>query len=367
MAANTKSYKIDPFTRTPGIAGAAFVNMHYADKIINSFESDLSSKYVYKIVGLRGSGKSVEYSKIIEHFRENANWCVYTLSAAGNPTQALISALSKENFNHTQKNTISKSIQGNAEGKGIFIEGGLSTTITNTSEPDDNYFSSEAALSSLIESTNKAGKKILIGIDDISKTPEMVRFLSIIGKLLMDAKGGIYLICTSLSKNIEEFSESPSLTFFKRGDSAEIGALDKFEIACMYQKLLNVSREEAVKLSKFTMGYAYAYQVLGSLYFESGARKGLDEIITDFDRIISQDSYDLIWKSLTNAEKQFIKNILSAEDGDVSEIKSKMKNPSGYSSLRDRLIKKHLLDVEERGKIKINLPRFKEYVELWES
>lgn len=57
--------KNNPFTRTPGVAGAAFIDMHYADEIIVNFESDLSSKFVYKIVGLRGSGKSVEYRKVI--------------------------------------------------------------------------------------------------------------------------------------------------------------------------------------------------------------------------------------------------------------------------------------------------------------
>ena len=57
--------KANPFTRTPGVAGAAFIDMHYADEIIENFENDYSSKYVYKIVGLRGSGKSVEYRKII--------------------------------------------------------------------------------------------------------------------------------------------------------------------------------------------------------------------------------------------------------------------------------------------------------------
>ena len=51
--------KISPFTMTPGIAGNALIETHYADEIIANFESSESYKYVYKIVGLRGSGKSV--------------------------------------------------------------------------------------------------------------------------------------------------------------------------------------------------------------------------------------------------------------------------------------------------------------------
>lgn len=54
--------KISPFTQTPGIAGRALIETHFSDEIIANFESRDSYKYVYKIVGLRGSGKSVEYS-----------------------------------------------------------------------------------------------------------------------------------------------------------------------------------------------------------------------------------------------------------------------------------------------------------------
>ena len=90
--------RINPFTRTPGVAGAAFIDMHYADEIIRNFESELSSRYVYKIVGLRGSGKSVEYSKIINRMSEKKGWLVYTLSAAGDPVSTLVAMLSKEPF-----------------------------------------------------------------------------------------------------------------------------------------------------------------------------------------------------------------------------------------------------------------------------
>ena len=48
--------KISPFTRTPGIAGGALIETHFADEIIMNFESADSYKYVYKIEGLRGSG-----------------------------------------------------------------------------------------------------------------------------------------------------------------------------------------------------------------------------------------------------------------------------------------------------------------------
>ena len=62
--------KIDPFTLTPGVAGKPYIDMGIAEEIIANFKSEESYKYVYKITGLRGSGKSVEYSKILQTFEK---------------------------------------------------------------------------------------------------------------------------------------------------------------------------------------------------------------------------------------------------------------------------------------------------------
>ena len=141
--------------------------------------------------------------------------------------------------------------------------------------------------------------------------------------------------------------------------------MDKFEIAAMYQKLLDVDNEEAVSLAKFTEGYAYAYQVLGSLYFNKKPDEGLEDLIPEFDKIMFRDSYDLIWKSLTAAERELVKIIVNSDSGKAADIKAEMKSPSGYDSLRARLDNKHLLDTSRHGYVSIHLPRFKEYVMLW--
>ncbi len=358
---------VNPFTRTPGVAGAAFIDMHYADEIIKSFESDLSSKYVYKIVGLRGSGKSVEYRKIINSMADRKGWLVYTLSSAGDPTSTLIAKLSKESFIDDKLHATSVTAGGSAEAGGRIIKGGAELEITRSTETNSRYYSPEAELSEMIQTANDKGYKILVGIDDIARTPDMVRFLSIWGSMLLDNKKHIYFVCTGLTKNIEDFTDEPNLTFFKRSDPVETGPLNKYEIAAMYRKLLDVDDEESVRLAKFTCGYAYAYQVLGSLYFDKKKTETLEDIIPEFDKILFGDSYDLIWKSLTGAEQELIRNIVLSETGRTSEIKSKMEHPQGYDSLRQRLINKHLINTEERGFVRIDLPRFKEYVLLWHN
>ena len=359
-----KNTRIDPFTRTPGVAGAAFIDMHYADEIIANFESDLSSKYVYKIVGLRGSGKSVEYGKIINNISQKDNWLVYTLSAAGDPTTTLISKLSREDFIDEKVHETSISAGGSAEIGISLVKGSADATVTRTSQVNPMYYSEEAILGEMLQKANDSGKKVLVGIDDIASTPEMVKFLSLWGSLLLEEKREIYFVCTGLHQNIEAFSREPNLTFFKRSDLIEIKALDMFSISAMYQNLLGVNEEDSVKMAKFTKGYAYAYQVLGSLYFNQSEPKDIEKLVPDFDKIMFRDSYELIWNTLTRAEKDMVRDIVSTS-GKAADIKKRMKSPSSYSSLRSRLESKHLINTETYGYVSIDLPRFEKFVLLW--
>lgn len=326
--------KIDPFTRTPGVAGKAYIDNGVADTIISNFCSPESEKYVYKITGLRGSGKSVEYSKVIRTLKEKKGWLVYPLSATGEAVSTLISRLSMEKF------------------------------IARSYTDNDLFYSEEAILTRMVGIANGKGYNVLVGVDDIARTPEMIKLLSMIGSMILEGLQ-IYLVVTGLSDNIEDFSSEKNLTFFKRADAIEIGALNKYDITYMYEKLLEIDAGKAKEIEALTSGYAYAYQVLGSLYFGKKKDESLDDIIPEFERILFRDSYDLIWKSLTAGEKDVVRCIYKTGDGKADAIKSLMSNPSTYSVYRDRLIRKHLVDGDTRGYLKIKLPRFDRFIELW--
>ena len=64
----------------------------------------------------------------------------------------------------------------------------------------------------------------------------------------------------------------------------------------MYQKLLNIDEKEAVELSRFVKGYAYAYQVMGSLYFNKNDDQTMEDLIPFFRHIISQQVQKLCTK-----------------------------------------------------------------------
>lgn len=73
----------------------------------------------------------------------------------------------------------------------------------------------------MIEIANKRNINILIGLEDIKYTHEMVQFLSIWESLLLEGNRNIYLLTIGLSENIKALSYVSYLNFFRRGDSFE--------------------------------------------------------------------------------------------------------------------------------------------------
>ena len=350
---------ISPFTTTPGIAGPAYINTHCADEIIDNFESNYSTQYVYKILGLRGSGKSVEYKRIMDHFDKMDNWKVYGISSGGSPTQTLLSALSRE----TEVNSLVRSsetiISGSIEGNVIIANGSSTMSQKDISIPDSRFFSEEDELLRMCKEICEKGIRILIGIDDIAYSDSMVEFLSIIGKLILDHNIELRLITTGLEKNIEQFIEVPHLSFFARPKPYIITSLNLNEITRMYQKLLGISTTDARKLADISKGYAWGYQLLGDEYYCRGENDSLDTVLNNFDMRMAS-TYDLIWNSLTSSEKEFVKVVLDSDTGSRAEIEPLI---NGYSQHRQSLKKKHILDTSKNGYVKINLPRLKEYIE----
>ncbi|SFA75682.1 hypothetical protein SAMN05216249_10210 [Acetitomaculum ruminis DSM 5522] len=366
--------KIDPFTLTPGVAGKPYIDCGIAEEIIANFKSEESSKYVYKITGLRGSGKSVEYGKVLQTLEKDENWLVYPLAAEGDGVETLISYLSQEDFISNKKTETLVTTNASAQGGIPIISGKGSIEVTKTYSENSNFYNAEATLANMIAMANKNNRNVLVMIDDISKTENTVRLLSVLGTMFNRGRR-VYLVVSGLSKNIEDFfvinkrdsnSEniSKSLSFFRRGDTREVKPLDKFDIAYNYEKFLDVDAEEAKKLYDMTLGYAYAYQVLGSLYFNKGESETIKDIIPDYERILFK-SYNLDWPELTDAEQEFIRSFYKGKTGRAKDTKAHMSKPESYNAYRDRLIDKHFFSANKRGYLKPKLPRFDRFIKIW--
>ncbi len=349
----------NPFTHTYGSAGQAYIDMKWAQKAIDNFDFDEPSEYVYKVVGVRGSGKTVVLSDIIKYYRKKENvekgWLIYDLSSARDPLHTLVSFLANESFTGSKKKKISEINIGASVG---IFSGGISASDVDK----DAHYDDEAELDKLLNIAFENGKRILVCIDDIVKTDSMVAFCSVYAKYIRIQKP-FYFICTGLFSNVEALGRVRNLTFFRRAETIEVRALSDVSITTKYKKFLNIDMEEARTLAKITKGYAYAYQVLGSLYFNKKKTETIEDLMDDYDEQIFSQSYEKIWEELSEGERRLVKIMLDHKKRE--DILAQMEKPKNYSEYRSSLIKGGIIREVRRGVIEFALPHFEEYVKYY--
>ena len=326
------------FSKTPEYT---YIATPKTAEILDNFSYENPSESVYKITGVRGSGKTVILAKIEEELRNEANkknsWLVLDLNPARDMLGQMAAMLHKEGFGKSD-------IQN-----------------TNSSEKKNVFFDIGVEIDNMLQQAQKKGKKILVGIDEVSKTPEMIKFASEYGRWLR-ANYPVYLICTGLYENIQEVSNVKNLTFFRRATTIKTEPLNMVRMSEMYKKQLPIDSMEARKMAKCTKGYAYAFQQLGVLYFKKKSTESLEDIIPDFKTELFAYSYEKIWEEMTETDRFLAALLVEKEEYKREEVLSRMGNRAGsYSMYRDRLIKRGILE-SRQAYISLALPYFADYI-----
>ena len=174
-------------------------------EILDNFSCDRPSESVYKITGVEELGKKFILAKVEDELKKNG-WLVCDVNcdvnSDGNILMQIAAMLLKEGFSKKKENG-----------------GGFGYS-------DDKFLDIGIEVEEMIQEAQKKQKKILIGIDEISKTDEMIMFISEYGRWLR-ADYPVYLVCTDLYENIQELSNVKNLTFFKRATTIRIEPLQK--------------------------------------------------------------------------------------------------------------------------------------------
>ncbi|MBQ7430153.1 MAG: hypothetical protein IJV29_10840 [Butyrivibrio sp.] len=349
----------NPFTHTPGRVGDANISTNIEESIYENFSYEIPSENVYKIIGIRGSGKTVMFGNILRHYREkkDGGWLVYDLSSTRSPIDTLISYLSLEP-------DVKKILV--AEKTSI----GISVPVVNIStdlSPDIEY-DKEVRLEQLMRILIESDKKILIGIDDIAKTDAMAQFCSVYAKLIRNMTDDgrpwpVYLICSGVYQNFYELGEVPNLTFFKRAAELKTEPFAMPAMAIKYEDLLSMDEDTAISYAKLSKGFAYAYQVIGSAYFQY-SDKGEEYVVKHAKSELFSQCYEKIWKELPEGERNILR-IVSRGKKKRKEILAEMDKPSSYQVHSNVLKKIGLLSdsSEAYGYAELTLPFFDEYVQ----
>lgn len=326
-------------------------------EIVENFSYDTPSESVYKITGIRGSGKTVILASVQDTIKSKSyadnGWLVYTLNPARDMLSQIASYLYNEKFIKDSIKSRSVTLSATVLGTG--------GTIGYSDEKDDRYFDIGVEIRRMLDVIRKKHKKILICIDEVSKTQDMVVFALEFGGWLISGYP-VYLVCTGLYENITELGNTKNLTFFRRGTTIETRPLNYIRMSEMYRNKLNIDADTAKRLASITKGYAYAYQQLGALYFKNGKTESLEEITDELKRELFSYSYEKIWEELSDEDRFLAALLTDKEEYKRSEILQAMGDKSmNYSVYRDRLLKKGVITARQ-GYIGLNPPFFAEYI-----
>lgn len=317
--------------------------------ILDTFKSENPSTYAILITGIRGSGKTVLLRTISNDLRKNEDWIVIDANAQDKIIEPLAEKLYYEGNKH--KLFIDWSLKVNFK----FVELEIKKEKTTNSE---------IVFEKLLEKANNHGKKVLITIDEVTNTKEIKRFANFY-QALIGRNYEIFLLMTGLKNNIESLVSSASTSFLSRTPKISLQPLDLIDVANEYKKRLAISFELALKLANITNGYAFAYQVLGYLFFENKKTDIDDELLLEFDRYLQRNGYDVIWKELTKVEKDICFALAELTDKTQLNILNKLDmKESNYQNYRSALLEKEIIVTKGYGRVDFSLPRFQEFVLL---
>lgn len=339
----------NPYTISFGKIPTKFLSRQYViDSITENLELEEPDEQVFKLTGIRGTGKTVTLTAVERYFRNEKDWIVIDICSDSEVISEIVSKLySSEPF-------ITKFVDASLNLSAF----GIGLSVSKKSP----VASIDYALEMMLEEIKKRGKRLLITIDEAHKTGSIVEFIQEF-QILIRKELPIFAVLAGLYEDIESLENAQGLTFFLRATKYEMTPLNVTYIRDDYKETLGISYEEAEKMAFMTKGYAYAYQTLGKYMWDAGAKELTDEVIRNFDDVLSEKVYKKIWSELAPNDKMFLGFIATKDTMQVSELlEVTKKSHREWSVPRARLKEKGIIDVGNRGEITLMLPRFKEFV-----
>lgn len=318
--------------------------------VISEFEKEKPTQQTFILTGTRGSGKTVVLSSLYSYFEKKKDWLVIDLKSEEDILHSLIGELTLK----TQKNGFD--VTGNFGLNLAPVEASVSFGKKSSDISDS------TALEKCLEKLAKKGKRLLITIDEV-KNNQHTRVFTQAYKNMYRKGYPVFLLMTGLYENIHNIEKEKSLTFLFRAPKLTIGPLDLRLVALTYCRIFGVSIEEGAALSKFTKGYALAFQILGKLLFEHQVAAINGQIIEEFDTQIINYAYQIIFSELTPTQKEIVTRLSEMETMPIDEVLRHLSlSASQFSPHRRDLIDRGILVSRRRGEIEFALPRFKEFV-----
>ena len=340
----------NPFNITFGKEPLNKINREFEfDEIKESFSNENPASEVYILTGPRGSGKTVALTTLSEYYNEKKDFIVVEL----NPEMDMLEQLASKVFDAGKLRKLFVKTEFNFSFSGISLSIKGDEPLTNIS----------TLLERIFAYLKKKQIKVLITIDEVVSNSYMKIFAHEYQNLLRK-NYDIFLVMTGLYENISKLENEKSLTFLYRTKKIYLNSLSLRSITTSYQEIFNISKDEALKLAKLTNGYAFAYQLLGFILYKSGKKTVDQAVLDEFDELLENRVYAKIWESVTKKEKDILVLVSIGKNTNQEIIKNLNIASNSLSVYKKRLELMGLIDVKERGVLKMTLPRFADFVKF---
>lgn len=318
-------------------------------------EGDTCSQ-VYIITGVRGSGKTVLLYDIARQFEREEGWEVIGLNSNHEMLTALVSKMNSVDALNRIFAGVRLSI--NIPGLSVSYEGPAPVT-----DP-------EMALERMLEAMKEKKRKLLVTVDEIDNS-EHLRSFAATFQMMMQKDLPIFWLMTGLYENISDLQNEKNMTFLLRAPKMELSSLNRTGVITTYMRTCNVGVDLARRMADLTRGYAFAFQLLGYLFWKGKYREGntdLDALMPEYDQQLEEFVYAKIWSSMSATDRQFLTQISQKNRYRVKDLLQDMNvDNNKYSVYRRRLARKGVIDVSERGYVSMALPRFDAFIQNHEN
>lgn len=355
---------MNPFNPNFGNVPTIFIDRSkQIEKVINGLDNFGSPYQTTLIYGLRGVGKTSFLTDISQIISNRKDWLVINLAVGDDLISSFVQLIYKKASSSLKKVLDQTKINFSAFGIGI------------THEQTINY-NFRVVFEEILAKLQQKSIKLLITIDEAQSTPEIRKFTTVY-QLMRRENYQVSLIMTGLPEKVSELQNDDVLTFLLRSGRIILEPLDMISMKYSYQKAFTagnrkISNEILIQMLKMTNGYAYGFQLLGYLIWETKAKaitqKTLDEVKPEYKEMLSRNVYTKIYESLSPTDQKFVNVMVSIDKAvvPISEIMTKMNKPKNYISIyRRRLIDDQIIISKKWGTVQFTLPYFKDFVQEW--
>ena len=315
------------------------------------------------IYGNRGVGKTVFMNSVGKQIDQDPTWITIHLIIGDNMVGRLAEMIYQQSTNKIKK-VFDQLSDIN------FEIGGLGLKFTLNDKQTSNF---QLVLKKMLKILDKNNQKVLVMIDEAQEVTGMVELASVYQVMISEGLP-ISIIMTGLPKNVQELQNNHVLTFLLRSGRISLSPLNYYDIRAQYKQALKVrdpeiSPEVVRRAALLSDGYAYAFQLLGYLLWESPDKhitmKTIDSIQPEYQAQLSRNAYSKMLEELSIMDQQFVITMAKASEYPVSTscLRTKLKKKPGYIGMyRRRLMDSQLITPAGYGKLKFTLPLFKQFL-----